>query len=210
MATGALIVSGVSSNIAGDQIGESYARNNGMHGAPAIPPVQALNLGEGIKRAGSARRSCADCFSQRALPVDLCMRFGQGRYTAHLEHSSPIPTHSPENLTSPVTGHDCGVPASCGIAIAIQAGVESAHVDLMSNRATVVFDPLRPTPALCGKRFAEQYDAVLRARAIRDGAAIRSTPAANRTSRRGLTIIAGVVAMVLAMLLVAHGPVDPA
>jgi len=53
----------------------------------------------------------------------------------------------PETVTLPVLGMTC---AACQhhveSALLATVGVQSAHVDLMANRATVVFDPLRADP----------------------------------------------------------------
>ena len=52
-----------------------------------------------------------------------------------------------ESLTLPVLGMTC---ASCQHhveeALSSAAGVQSAHVDLMANKATVVFDPASTDP----------------------------------------------------------------
>ena len=59
-----------------------------------------------------------------------------------------MPSPATESLTLPVLGMTC---ASCQHhveeALRSTAGVESAHVDLMAHRASVVFDPAIATPA---------------------------------------------------------------
>jgi len=72
-------------------------------------------------------------------------------------------TTATESMTLPVLGMTC---ASCQHhveeALRSTAGVESAHVDLMANRASVVFDPGVVTPgALVVAIRAAGYDAVL-------------------------------------------------
>ena len=74
-------------------------------------------------------------------------------------------TSSPETVTLPVLGMTC---AACQhhveSALRSTAGVQSAHVDLMAHRATVVFDPLRADPpSLVEAIRGAGYDAVLAA-----------------------------------------------
>jgi Cu+-exporting ATPase len=117
-----------------------------------------------------------------------------------------MPTHSPETVTLPVLGMTC---AACQhhveSALRSTAGVESAHVDLMSNRATVVFDPLRADPpALVEAIRGAGYDAVLS-----DPGDPRSSGDSEHSNgkqdfKAWLTIAAGVVAMIVAMPLDAH------
>jgi Cu+-exporting ATPase len=53
-------------------------------------------------------------------------------------------------------------------ALRATAGVESAHVDLMAHRASVVFDPALAAPEQLVEAIrGAGYDAVLAARAIR-------------------------------------------
>src|SRR5208282_4040332 len=72
-------------------------------------------------------------------------------------------TNSPETVTLPVLGMTC---AACQQhveeALRSTAGVESAHVDLMANRAQVDYDPAIVAPdALVEAIRASGYDAVL-------------------------------------------------
>jgi len=74
-----------------------------------------------------------------------------------------MPTRAHETLTLPVLGMTC---ASCQQhveeALQATAGVESAHVDLMAHRASVVFDPAVVAPvALVEAIRGAGYDAVL-------------------------------------------------
>jgi Cu+-exporting ATPase len=110
-------------------------------------------------------------------------------------------THATESLTLPVLGMTC---ASCQHhveeALRSTAGVESAHVDLIANRAQVEFDPAVATPgALVEAIRAAGYDAVL----PRPGAAGSGLAAEVSTSgpeRKALaTLLGGAAAMVLAM-----------
>ncbi len=107
-----------------------------------------------------------------------------------------------ESITLPILGMTC---ASCQhrveTALSATAGVQSARVDLMANRATVVFDPTSTTPAsLVEAVRAAGYDAVL----PRSGASA-SQPAfdgmiADAAARKAwVTLAAGAAAMVLAM-----------
>jgi Cu+-exporting ATPase len=105
-----------------------------------------------------------------------------------------------ETLTLPVLGMSC---ASCQhhveAALRSTAGVESARVDLMAHRASVVFDPKLVAPGQLVEAIrAAGYDAVLpRADAASSG---QSEPHANEAERKAyVTLIAGAVAMVLAM-----------
>jgi Cu+-exporting ATPase len=104
-----------------------------------------------------------------------------------------------ETLTLPVLGMTC---ASCQQhveeALRSTAGVESAHVDLIANRASVVFDPVIAAPAaLIDAIRAAGYDAVL----PRTGAS--SSEATSKTDASDIkafaTLAAGAVAMLLAM-----------
>jgi Cu+-exporting ATPase len=117
-----------------------------------------------------------------------------------------------ESITLPILGMSC---ASCQQAVekALRAtkGVESAHVDLMSHRASVVFDPAQVAPAqLVEAVRASGYDAVL----PRSGASPQtsSDASADGAERKALaTIIVGAAAMLLAMPLGAEmGKLDHA
>ena len=106
-----------------------------------------------------------------------------------------------ERLTLPVLGMTC---ASCQhhveAALRGAKGVESAHVDLMAHRATVDFDPAATNAqALIGVIRAAGYDAVL----PRPEGAGEESPADHEQGvsmpKAWITILAGVIAMVLAM-----------
>src|ERR1035438_372356 len=98
-------------------------------------------------------------------------------------------------------------------ALSSTAGVQSAHVDLMANRASVVFDPASTTPAhLIDAIRAAGYDAVL----PRTGAASAQpssddTITAPAARKAWVTLAAGGAAMLLAMPLDSDmGPLDHA
>ena len=104
-----------------------------------------------------------------------------------------------EKLSLPVLGMTC---ASCQHhveeALRSTPGVQSAHVDLIANRASVVFDPaIAPPAALIGAIRAAGYDAVL----PRTGAS--SSEASLKADASGIkafaTLAAGGIAMLLAM-----------
>jgi Cu+-exporting ATPase len=90
------------------------------------------------------------------------------------------------------------------------AGVRSAHVDLMANRASVVFDPAIAAPqAFIEAIRAAGYDAVLPR--AEDSSAETSSDAIEKGAERKAwaTLIAGALAMILAMLLGTEmGPLD--
>jgi len=120
-------------------------------------------------------------------------------------------TTATESMTLPVLGMTC---ASCQHhveeALRSTAGVESAHVDLMANRASVVFDPGVVTPgALVVAIRAAGYDAVL-PRAGDTVPETHSDALAKGAERKAVaTLVAGAVAMVLAMPLGTEmGPLD--
>src|SRR5580658_534777 len=98
-------------------------------------------------------------------------------------------------------------------ALTSAAGVQSAHVDLMANRASVVFDPALTAPAnLIEAIRASGYDAVL-PRADRAAAPPSSGDAitAAAARRAWVTLAAGAAAMLLAMPLDSEmGPLDHA
>ena len=105
-----------------------------------------------------------------------------------------------ESLTLPVLGMSC---AACQhhveAALRSTAGVESARVDLMAHRASVVFDPAITAPEQLVEAIREAgYDAVL-PRA--DASAQTSTDSlANGAELKAYsTLIAGAAAMLLAM-----------
>jgi Cu+-exporting ATPase len=105
-----------------------------------------------------------------------------------------------ESLTLPILGMTC---ASCQHhveeALKATAGVKSAHVDLIANRAQVDYDPLIATPdALIEAVRAAGYDAVLpRADAPSQSTSDSLTKGAERKAYA--TLIAGAAAMLLAM-----------
>jgi len=105
-----------------------------------------------------------------------------------------------ESITLPVLGMSC---ASCQHyveeALRATAGVESARVDLMAHRASVVFDPALTQPAQLVEAIrAVGYDAVL-PRA--DGTQEKSAETANDGAERKAytTLLAGAAAMLLTM-----------
>ena len=112
-----------------------------------------------------------------------------------------MPTSTRESLTLPVLGMSC---ASCQHhveeALRSTAGVESAHVDLMAHRASVVFDPGVAAPgSLVEAIRAAGYDAVL-PRAGDNATDHASSALATGAERKAVaTLIAGAVAMLLAM-----------
>jgi len=118
-----------------------------------------------------------------------------------------------ESLTLPVIGMTC---ASCQhhveSALGSAAGVESAHVDLMSNRVSVVFDRSVTTPAkLIEAIRGAGYDAVL----PRVGASAAKADTHDETAavdrKAWVTLTAGAAAMVLSMPLGAQmGSADQA
>jgi len=108
-------------------------------------------------------------------------------------------TPQTESLTLPVLGMTC---ASCQHhveeALQATAGVESAHVDLMAHRASVVFDPAIAGPqALVDAIRGAGYDAVL----PRAGDSEKhSEERGGESERRAwVTLAAGALAMLLAM-----------
>jgi len=105
-----------------------------------------------------------------------------------------------KSVTLPVLGMTC---ASCQHhveeALRSTAGVESARVDLMGHRATVVFDPGRAAPeALVEAIRGAGYDAVL-PRPGEDGAGHNHGEVAESARKAWVTLIAGAAAMLLAM-----------
>jgi len=119
-----------------------------------------------------------------------------------------------ESLTLPVLGMTC---ASCQhhveAALSATAGVQSAHVDLMANRATVVFDPASVTPeGLVEAIRAAGYDAVL-PHADKPSAQPSSDKdlSAAASRKAWITLAAGGAAMLMAMPLDSEmGPLDRA
>ena len=117
-------------------------------------------------------------------------------------------------MTLPILGMTC---ASCQhhveTALSSTPGVQSARVDLIANRATVVFDPDSTTPAnLVEAVRAAGYDAVLpRSGATASQPATDSAITATAARKAWVTLAAGVAAMLLAMPLDSEmGPLDHA
>ena len=120
-----------------------------------------------------------------------------------------MPAQETESLTLPVIGMTC---AACQhhveSALKETAGVKSAHVDLMANRANIVFDPEEASPEnLLEAIRSAGYDAVL----PRSG----STPQASGSeenealAKAVATLVGGAMAMLLGMPLGSEiGPAD--
>src|SRR5579863_8881234 len=105
-----------------------------------------------------------------------------------------------QSLTLPVLGMTC---ASCQHhveeALRSTAGVESARVDLMAHRASVLFDPHKTAPeALVAAIRGVGYDAVL-SRSGEPSQASSQEHSAESSRKAGATIAAGAAAMLLAM-----------
>ena len=109
-------------------------------------------------------------------------------------------TPATQSLTLPVLGMTC---ASCQqhveSALSATPGVESARVDLMAHRASVVFDPALTQPEKLVKAIqAAGYDSVLPKSGETVG--VQADDGAVGAARKAwVTIAAGAVAMVLAM-----------
>ena len=114
--------------------------------------------------------------------------------------TQPMPPPTTESLTLPILGMTC---ASCQHhveeALRSTAGVESAHVDLMANRASVVFNPVLVTPTQLVEAIrAAGYDAVLPR--VDASSQTSSDSLANVAEYKAwATLIAGAAAMLLAM-----------
>ena len=111
-------------------------------------------------------------------------------------------TQNRETLTLPVLGMTC---ASCQhhveAALRATAGVESARVDLMAHRASVVFDPALSQPQQLVEAIrGAGYDAVL-PRADGAGSQVQDRASGSGSSARKAwaTLVAGAAAMLLAM-----------
>jgi Cu+-exporting ATPase len=121
-------------------------------------------------------------------------------------------THPTESITLPVLGMTC---ASCQHhveeALRATAGVDSAHVDLMAHRASVVFDPAIATPAQLVEAIrAAGYDAVL-PRADAATEALSNALDGGPERKAYVTLTAGAAVMLLAMPLSAKmGALDHA
>ncbi|MGB8846837.1 MAG: heavy metal translocating P-type ATPase [Terracidiphilus sp.] len=110
-----------------------------------------------------------------------------------------LASHNTESLTLPVLGMTC---ASCQHhveeALRATAGVESARVDLMAHRASVVFDPALAAPQqLVDAIRGAGYDAVLPRGG--DGGARVEDASAGAETKAWVTLGAGAAAMLLAM-----------
>ncbi len=106
-----------------------------------------------------------------------------------------------ESLTLPVLGMTC---ASCQhhveAALRATAGVQSARVDLMAHRASVVFDPAIAAPmALVEAIRRAGYDAVLPRPDDSLAGPQTQDQTAESARKAGVTLAAGAVAMLLAM-----------
>jgi Cu+-exporting ATPase len=115
-----------------------------------------------------------------------------------------------ERIQLPVLGMTC---ASCQhhveTVLGAATGVESARVDLMGNRASVVFDPAQTTPEnLIEAIRSAGYDAVLPRPGTAEGPRSDAIPA-GATHKAWVSLAAGAIAMVLAMPLDSKmGPLD--
>jgi Cu+-exporting ATPase len=111
----------------------------------------------------------------------------------------PVAAHSTESLTLPVLGMTC---ASCQhhVEEALRAtpGVDSARVDLMAHRASVVFDPALAAPEQLVEAIrGAGYDAVLPRAGEGGGHGEDATAGADL--KAWVTLAAGAAAMLLAM-----------
>jgi Cu+-exporting ATPase len=118
-----------------------------------------------------------------------------------------------ESITLPVLGMTC---ASCQhhveMALGSAPGVQSAHVDLMAGRASVVFDPVIVTPAhLIAAIRSAGYDAVLPRPEANSSPASSGDGIQSLGWKAWVTLCSGAVAMMLAMPLdSAMSPLDRA
>jgi P-type Cu+ transporter len=120
-----------------------------------------------------------------------------------------------ESVTLPVLGMTC---AACQHhveeALRATAGVESARVDLMAHRASVVFDPSRARPeALVQAIRGAGYDAVLPRAGASGPAHDDAAPGSERTAqvKAATMLAAGMIAMAMSMPLGSEmGSVDRA
>ncbi|HUH61456.1 MAG TPA: heavy metal translocating P-type ATPase [Terracidiphilus sp.] len=112
-----------------------------------------------------------------------------------------MPAFARESLTLPVLGMTC---ASCRhhVEEALRAtpGVESARVDLMAHRASVIFDPaIAPPQKLVDAVRSAGYDAVLPRADPLTSARESDGEALSAARKAGATLAAGAVAMLLSM-----------
>jgi Cu+-exporting ATPase len=118
-----------------------------------------------------------------------------------------------ESLTLPVLGMTC---ASCQhhveAALSATAGVESARVDLMAHRASVVFNPALTAPAQLVKVIrAAGYDAVLPRAGDSSAGSSPDASSLGAESKAIAALLAGAASMLLAMPLNANmGALDHA
>ena len=110
-------------------------------------------------------------------------------------------SQSTESLTLPVLGMTC---ASCQHhveeALRSTVGVESARVDLMAHRASVVFDPALAAPEKLVEAIrGAGYDAVLPRASGEDKQSERRETDSAATFRAWITLAAGAAAMLLSM-----------
>ena len=110
-------------------------------------------------------------------------------------------SHTTESLTLPVLGMTC---ASCQHhveeALRATAGVELARVDLMAHRASVVFDPALAGPEQLVEAIrGAGYDAVLPRAGESASSEERARNGAESPAKAWVTLIAGALAMLLAM-----------
>ncbi|MGD0938094.1 MAG: heavy metal translocating P-type ATPase [Terracidiphilus sp.] len=106
-----------------------------------------------------------------------------------------------ESITLPILGMTC---ASCQHhveeALRATAGVESARVDLMANRASIIFDPAIAQPgALVEAVRSAGYDAVLPRLDASSAESASDALAAGADRKAVFTIVAGAAAMLFAM-----------
>ena len=113
---------------------------------------------------------------------------------------------TPETITLPILGMSC---AACQHAVetALEktAGVDEAHVDLMTHRAAIVFDPTLVTPEqLIASVRGAGYDAVL----PRPGQTAAASDATNADAKRRATValVTGAAVMLLSMPLGMESP----
>ncbi|HEU5458174.1 MAG TPA: heavy metal translocating P-type ATPase, partial [Terracidiphilus sp.] len=116
-----------------------------------------------------------------------------------------------ESLTLPVVGMSC---AACQhhveAALRSTQGVESARVDLMAHRASIVFDSTQASPeSLVDAIRSAGYDSVLPRPGEPQSAAEKDPSGTTAGVKATVTIVGGFIAMLLAMPLGAHhGAVD--
>ena len=130
--------------------------------------------------------------------------------------TAPVTTEQPASVSFPVTGMTCAAcQARVQRALAAQPGVVSANVNLMTNTASVSYDPAALSPAaLVDAVRATGYDATLPAAesllpgpdAVADDAEEREARAL--ATKAGVTVGAGLLAMALSMLVMGSALVN--